>query len=325
MTGVSLTPVPERLVRIDDEVADAIAANRAVVALESTIFSHLGLPSPANAHALARCLTAIRVHGAVPAITAVLDGVPRVGIAEREHERILGAAHKMSEREIAVAIAQRWRFGATTVSAALCLASRAGIAVFATGGIGGVHRGAQDSGDISADLGAIARYPVVTVCAGAKSFLDLPRTLEHLETLSVPVIGFCTGEFPAFTVRSSGLRLAIRVDSVAELADLAYAQRVLGSTGVLVAVPVPEAQALAGAAGDAALESALEAAGHAGIRGPAVTPFVLAHIAEATGGDAVTANLALAENNAAVAAQLAVALHHQDLGHQNLGHQESPR
>ena len=198
--------VPPLSVRIDDEVADALSANRAVVALESTIFSHLGLPSPANAQALAGCLGAIRGHGAVPAITAILDGVPRVGIAEHEHERILGAARKMSEREIAAAIAQRWAFGATTVSAALCLAARAGIGVFATGGIGGVHRGAQDSGDISADLGAIARYPVVTVCAGAKSFLDLPRTLEHLEMLSVPVIGFGTAEFPAFTMRSSATR-----------------------------------------------------------------------------------------------------------------------
>ena len=301
---------------MDDEVADAIASKRAVVALESTIFSHLGLPSPANAQALAGCLTAIRMQGAVPAITAILDGVARVGIAEREHERILGAAHKMSEREIATAIAQRWPFGATTVSAALCLAARAGIRVFATGGIGGVHRGAQESGDISADLGAIARYPIVTVCAGAKSFLDLARTLEYLETLSVPVVGFGTDEFPAFTMRSSGLRLAIRVDSIAELADLANAQRALGSTGVLVTVPVPEAHALAAAVGEAALDRALEAADQAGIRGPAVTPFVLAHIAEATGGDAVAANLALAANNAAVGAQLAVALSEQGLGHQ---------
>lgn len=303
--------VPSPSVRIADEVADALAANRAVVALESTIFSHLGLPSPSNAQALAGCLSAIRVHGAVPAITAVLDGVPRVGIAEHEHERILGAARKMSEREVAVAIAQRWPFGATTVSAALTLAARVGIRVFATGGIGGVHRGAHESGDISADLGAIARYPLVTVCAGAKSFLDLQRTLEHLETLSVPVVGFGTDEFPAFTMRSSGLRLAVRVDSIAELADLADAQRALGDTGVLVTVPVPAVEALDSDVGEAALDRALDAAERAGIRGPAVTPFVLAHIADATGGDAVRANLALAANNAAVAAQLAVALAHR--------------
>jgi len=300
--------VPSPSIRIDGEVADAIAANRAAVALESTIFSHLGLPSPANAQALDGCLAAIREHGAVPAITAVLDGVARVGIDQHEHERILGAANKMSEREIAPAVAQRWPFGATTVSAALCLAARAGIRVFSTGGIGGVHRGAQTSGDISADLGAIARYPMVTVCAGAKSFLDLPRTLEYLETLSVPVVGFGTDEFPAFTMRSSGLPIAARVDSIAELTDLVNAQRALGSSGVLVTVPLPEAQALDAGVGHAALDRALEAAEHEGIRGPAVTPFVLAHIAEATGGDAVAANLALAANNASVAAQLAVAL-----------------
>jgi pseudouridine-5'-phosphate glycosidase len=300
--------VPAPVVRIADEVADALGANRAVVALESTIFSHLGLPSPSNERALDDCIAAIRGHGAVPAVTAVLDGVARVGIDVREHERILGAARKMSEREIAAALAQRWVFGATTVSAALCLAARAGIRVFATGGIGGVHRGAHESGDISADLGAIARYPLVTVCAGAKSFLDLPRTLEHLETLSVPVVGFGTDEFPAFTMRTSGLRVATRVDSTAELADLVDAQRALGSTGVLVTVPVPQEHALDADVGKAALEGALEAAERAGIRGPAVTPFVLAQIAEATGGDAVAANLALAANNAAVAAQLAVAL-----------------
>ena len=300
--------MPPPSIRIDDEVADAIGTNRAVVALESTIFSNLGLPSPSNATALAGCLRAIRAHGAVPAITAILDGVARVGIAEHEHERILGAAHKMSEREIALALAQRWPFGASTVSAALCLAAHAGIGVFSTGGIGGVHRGAQISGDISSDLGALARYPLVTVCAGAKSFLDLSRTLEHLETLSVPVIGFGTDEFPAFTVRSSGLPVAARVDSIAELADLAHAQRSLGTGGVLVTVPIPEAQALDADVGRDALDRALEAAERAGIRGPAVTPFVLAHIAEGTGGDAVAANLALAANNADVAAQLAVAL-----------------
>jgi len=296
------------VVRIDDEVAAALDAQQAVVALESTIFSHLGLPNPANATALAGCIAAIRDNGAVPAITAVLDGIPRVGIAEEEHRRILGPAHKMSEREIAVAIAQHWAFGATTVSAALCLAAHVGIRVFATGGIGGVHRGAQITGDISADLGAIARHQLVTVCAGAKSFLDLARTLEYLETLSVPVVGFGTDEFPAFTMRSSGLPVSTRVDTITELAALVNAQRALASSGVLVTVPIPEAQALADDVGHDALDRALAAAEREGLRGPAVTPFVLAHIAETTGGDAVAANLALAMNNAAVAAQLAVAI-----------------
>jgi pseudouridine-5'-phosphate glycosidase len=300
--------VPTPRVLVDGAVETALAADGAVVALESTIFSNLGLPSPANATALANCLDTIRSHGAVAAITAVLDGVPRVGLRAEEHERILGAAQKMSEREIAIAIAQRWPFGATTVSATVCLAARVGIRVFSTGGIGGVHRDVHLTGDVSADLGAIARHPVVTVCAGAKSFLDLPRTLEHLEMLSVPVIGFGTDEFPAFTMRTSGLPLATRTDSIDELADIARAHHALGGGGMLVVVPVPEAAALDAGEGQAALERALAAAEREGIRGPAVTPFVLAHVADATHGDAVAANLALAANNASVAARLAVAL-----------------
>ncbi|MFM8264625.1 MAG: pseudouridine-5'-phosphate glycosidase, partial [Acidimicrobiia bacterium] len=179
---------PDQL-RIAAEVADALTARRAVVALESTIFSNLGLPSPANREALDRCIAAVRSHGAVPAVTAVIDGVARVGLEVAEHERILGPARKVAERDLAIAIAERWEVGATTVSASLALAALAGISVFATGGIGGVHRGAELHGDVSADLSALARHPVVTVSAGAKSFLDLPRTLEMLETLGVPVVG----------------------------------------------------------------------------------------------------------------------------------------
>ncbi|MGA1261581.1 MAG: pseudouridine-5'-phosphate glycosidase, partial [Ilumatobacteraceae bacterium] len=175
-------------IRVSPEVADALADQRAVVALESTIFSNLGLPSPANREALTRCIAAVRAAGAVPAVTAVLDGVARVGLVDHEHDRILGAARKVAERDLAVAIGESWQFGATTVSASLALAARVGVQVFATGGIGGVHRGAELHGDVSADLPALARHSVVTVSAGAKSFLDLPRTLEMLETLSVPVI-----------------------------------------------------------------------------------------------------------------------------------------
>ena len=200
--------------RIDPRVADALGTRRAVVALESTIFSHLGLPSPSNAEALHGCLAAIRDHGATPAITAVIDGVERVGLADKEHPLILGPARKAAERDLSVAVGQRWAVGATTVSASVALAARAGVKVFATGGIGGVHRGAEETGDISADLGAIARHPVVTVSAGAKAFLDLPRTLEHLEMLGVPVIGFECDEFPAFTVRSSGLPLERTVNEI---------------------------------------------------------------------------------------------------------------
>ena len=183
-------------IRISDEVGTALSQHKPVVALESTIFSHLGLPSPANFEALTRCTAALRSHGVVPAITAVLDGVARVGIDESEWPLILGPAKKVGERELATAMAAKWPVGATTVSSSLLLAARAGIRVFSTGGIGGVHRGAENSGDISSDLGAIAEHHVVTVCAGAKSFLDLPRTLEYLETLSVPVLGLGCDFFP---------------------------------------------------------------------------------------------------------------------------------
>lgn len=295
--------------RVSDEVSEALAKGKAVVALETTIFSNLGLPSPKNAEALDRCLGAIRGEGAIPAITAVLDGVARVGLDPSEHTRILGAARKIGEREIALAIAQGWEFGATTVSASLLLAARAGIKVFATGGIGGVHRGVSEHGDISADLGALASHPVVTVCAGAKSFLDLPRTLEHLETIGVPVVGVACDEFPAFTVHSSGLPIPARVDDVAELARFASAHWALGRTGgILTCVPVPIADSLDKSLVDRVIDESLRAASDAGVEGPAVTPFVLARIAEATGFASVGANLSLAENNARIAAELAVQL-----------------
>ena len=293
--------------QVSPEVADALRTQRAVVALESTIFSNLGLPSPANGEALQRCVAAIRSHGAVPAITAVLDGIARVGIAEGEHERILGAARKVAERDLAIAIGERWAFGATTVSASLALAARAGIRVFATGGIGGVHRGAELHGDVSADLPALARHPVVTVSAGAKSFLDLPRTVEMLETLGVPVVGYACNEFPAFTVQSSGIPLIHRVDDVGLLARIAHTRLQFGG-GMLVCTPVPTADALDADVMSASIERALRAAANRGISGPGVTPVVLAEIASDTSGVAVRANLALAENNARLAAALAVDL-----------------
>ena len=292
---------------VSPEVADALRTQRAVVALESTIFSNLGLPSPANGEALQRCVAAIRSHGAVPAITAVLNGIARVGIAESEHERILGAARKVAERDLAIAIGERWAFGATTVSASLALAARAGIRVFATGGIGGVHRGAELHGDVSADLPALARHPVVTVSAGAKSFLDLPRTVEMLETLGVPVVGYACSEFPAFTVQSSGIPLIHRVDDVGLLARIAHTRLQFGG-GMLVCTPVPTADALDADVMSASIERALRAAANRGISGPGVTPVVLAEIASDTSGVAVRANLALAENNARLAAALAVDL-----------------
>ena len=295
--------------RVSDEVAAALAAGRPVVALESTIFSNLGLPSPANREALDRCVGAVRAGGAVPAVTAVLDGVARVGLTADEHDRILGSARKVAARDVPVAVAQRWALGATTVSASLLLAARAGIAVFATGGIGGVHRGVEVTGDVSADLDAIAGWPVVTVCAGAKVFLDLARTLEHLETAGVPVLGWRTDELPAFTVRSSGLPVPHRVDAAAEVAAVVRADVALGRVGgVLVTVPIPDDDALPRADVEAALASALADAERDGLSGAAITPFVLGRIAAATDGRSVPANLALAEHNAAVAAEIAVAL-----------------
>jgi pseudouridylate synthase len=296
-------------IRISDEVGTALSQHKPVVALESTIFSHLGLPSPANFEALTRCTAALRSHGVVPAITAVLDGVARVGIDETEWPLILGPAKKVGERELATAMAAKWPVGATTVSSSLLLAARAGIRVFSTGGIGGVHRGAENSGDISSDLGAIAEHHVVTVCAGAKSFLDLPRTLEYLETLSVPVLGLGCDFFPEFTVEHGDLKIPARVETIKELAEIVRANDALGRNGgILACVPVPKKDSLLKSFMDDITATALKDASKQGITGAAVTPFVLKFIANATQDASVKANLSLAENNALTAAQLAVEL-----------------
>lgn len=302
---MSLRIVPSR------EVASARDGGRPVVALESTIFSNLGLPTPANAEALERCLNAIREAHCVPAVTAILDGVVRLGIEESEHDRVLGAARKVAERDIAVAVAQQWEFGATTVSAAVAIAAAGGVSVFATGGIGGVHRGAEMTGDVSADLDAIAGHPVITVSAGAKAFLDLARTLEYFETAGVPVLGWQHDWFPAFYTRSSGLRVPHRVESAKEVARV-HAHRVRESSGLLLTVPIPSESELDAGHLNAVLDQALRDCESAGIRGAAVTPFVLGRIAEVTEGKSVPANLALAENNARVAAEVATALANND-------------
>jgi pseudouridylate synthase len=294
-------------VLVSSEVADAQRDGRPVVALESTIFSNLGLPSPNNAEALDRCLAAVRGAGAVPAVTAVLDGVARLGLELQHHERILGAARKAAERDLPVACAQRWAFGATTVSASLAIAHAGCVEVFATGGIGGVHRGAELTGDVSADLDAIANHPVITVSAGAKAFLDLARTLEYFETYGVPVLGWQHDWFPAFYTRSSGRRVAHRVETADEVASI-HRLRTRPDNGLLVAVPIPEADALDASVLDGVLEQALTDADAAGISGAAVTPFVLGRIGDATAGRSIPANLALAENNARVAGQIAAAL-----------------
>jgi pseudouridylate synthase len=289
------------------DVRHALDDGRPVVALESTIFSHLGLPSPYNREALDRCLAAVRAGGAIPAVTAVLDGVVRLGLSDDEHERILGPARKAAERDVAVAIGQRWDVGATTVSASVAIAAAAGVRVFATGGIGGVHRGAEVTGDISADLDAIASHPVITVSAGAKAFLDLPRTLEFLETAGVPVLGWQHDWFPAFYTRSSGLPVPYRVADAEEVARI-FVARSRSQSGMLLTVPVPERDELDADQLDAVLADALADSERSGIVGAAVTPFVLGRIATATEGRSVPANLALAENNAAVAAQVAAAV-----------------
>ncbi|MCP4966283.1 MAG: pseudouridine-5'-phosphate glycosidase [bacterium] len=294
--------------KISNEVREAFESGRPVVGLESTIYSHLGLPSPANQEAIDRSTAAIRNHGAVPAITAILDGVPCIGLEEAEHERILGPARKTAERDISAAIAQKWSVGATTVSASLALCAAAGIPVFATGGIGGVHLGSETSGDISADLGTIALHPVLTVCAGAKAFLDIPKTVEFLETESVPVLAYQTDEFPMFYARSSGVAAPNRAETPAEVAAI-LAQRIeWDQGGVLLAVPVPEADAIPTREIMDAIDTALARARN--MHGAAITPFVLEQIAKITGGRSVPANLALAENNASVAAEVAVALTH---------------
>ncbi len=276
--------------------------------MESTIFSNLGLPSPANTEALARCNAAIRAGGAEPALTAVLNGAAVVGVEEAFYDQICGPARKVAERDIAVAVAQGWSYGATTVSASVALAAAARLRVFATGGLGGVHRDVGESMDVSADLKALSVHQVITVASGAKVFLDLARTLEFLETSSVPVLGFQTDEFPAFYARSSGLPVPHRVDSAEEIAAIARAHWDLGGGGVLVVNPVPEDAAIESDVLEEAVDSALGAASDQNVTGPAITPLVLAEISRLTDGASIATNLALAESNASVAASIAVAL-----------------
>ncbi len=292
-----------------DEVADALSDGQPVVALESTIFSSLGLPAPSNRECLDRCNAAVRAGGGVPALTAVIDGVGRIGIEESEIDRVLGAVTKVAARDLPAAIGTRLKAGVTTVSASVTLAARAGVEVFATGGIGGVHRGSEFSGDVSHDLTALSRHRVVTVSAGAKAFLDLARTLEYLETLGVPVVGWKTDQFPAFYTRDSGLSVTCRADDPATVARMLRSAAELGHPGgILVTNPIPVADELDPDAIGDALEAGLDEVARLGLTGPAVTPVVLGAIAAATDGLSIPANLALAESNASVAAEIATAL-----------------
>ena len=293
--------------RLTAEVRAALDARRPVVALETSVFAQ-GLPIPNNRDAARRMMAAVAEHGAIAALVAVIDGVPTLGLTGAELERFLAreGISKVSARDLGVTIATG-RSGATTVAATLALIAGTSIGVFATGGIGGVHR--ENALDESADLGELARTPAVVVCAGAKAILDLPATLERLETLGVPVLGYRTREFPAFFCQSSGLPLSASVESVAEVRDIVRAHRGLGRRqAVLVVQPPPAEHALPPDLVEEAVGHAIAAARAAGIRGAAVTPFLLAAMERATGGRSLTANLALLEANAGLAAQIATAL-----------------
>ncbi len=299
---------------LSPEVAEALGRGRPVVALESTIISH-GMPYPRNVETALRVEATVREKGAVPATVAVLGGRLKAGLATAQIEALgrpgegpAGSAGvaKVSRRDLPRVVSSKGD-GATTVAATMIIAAMAGIRVFATGGIGGVHRGAERSWDVSADLEELARTEVAVVCAGAKSILDLPKTLEYLETEGVPVIGFGTDEFPAFYTSRSGLRLVERADSPAAIASLLKVKWDLGlGGGVVVANPVPEEHSMDASAIGAAIEGALEAAATAGIKGKDVTPFLLAKVKELTGGESLEANIALVLSNAGLAARIAV-------------------
>ena len=302
-------PADDPLIRFHPEVREALRAGSAVVALESTITTH-GLPRPDNLAAARAAEEAVRAAGAVPATIATHDGCIRIGLSDAELEDLAAARDipKVSRQNLAGVLAgSGW--GGTTVSATMIAARRAGIAVFATGGIGGVHRGGESSLDISADLGELGRTPVTVVCAGPKSILDVGRTLEALETLGVPVVAWNSDDVAGFYSRSSGYRAPLRVDDAAAAARLIEKQRLLGlDTGVLITVPLPIEIALPADEVAAAVAQAEEEASRAGIHGPAATPFVLGRVAAITQGRSVTANLAIIEQDANVAGRIAVAL-----------------
>jgi len=294
---------------INPEVAAALKAGKAVVALESTIISH-GMPYPRNVETARNVEKIIRDHGAVPATIAILKGRMKVGLSPDEIE-YLGKSHdviKCSRRDLPFILAKGLD-GATTVAATMILAAMAGIRVFATGGIGGVHRGAQTSFDISADLQELAHTNVAVICAGAKSILDIGLTLEYLETFGVPVVGFKTNEMPAFYTSKSGFSVNYRVDSAAELAQAMKIIWDLGlNGGLVVANPIPAQYEMDSATINTAIEEALKQAEAEGVKGKDTTPYLLAKVKELTGGDSLESNIQLVYNNARLGAELAVEL-----------------
>jgi pseudouridylate synthase len=282
---------------LSDEVRTALGEHRPVVALESTVIAH-GLPYPTNLEVAQAMEETIRSEGATPATIGIHDGKIIIGLNAGEIE-YLGTKKdivKVSRRDLAVTLATG-RWGATTVAGTMLCASMVGLRFFATGGIGGVHRGAETTMDISADLTELSRTPMLVVCAGAKSILDLGLTLEYLETQGVPVIGWQTDDFPAFYVRHSGRPLSFRADDVATVAAFARIQWECGLYGIVVGCPIPEQYAMPPAQLEVVTQEALELATANDIRGSAVTPFLLAHVAQATGGESVEANKALLINN----------------------------
>jgi len=299
MTMISYSPA----------VSAALKEGKPVVALESTIITH-GMPWPQNVETARQVEAAVRSEGAEPATIVVLDGVIHAGLDDATLDSVGRAKGflKLSRADLAYAVAAG-KNGSTTVAATMIAADRAGIRVFATGGIGGVHRGAERTYDISADLQELARTAVCVVCAGAKAILDLPKTLETLETLGVPVVGYGTDEFPAFWSRRSGLAAPLRLDTPQAIAALVNARRALAlDGGVLVGNPIPLSDEIAANEINPAIEAAIDEADALGISGKALTPFLLSRMLELTQGRSLTANVALVENNARLAARIAAAL-----------------
>ena len=292
---------------ISPEVAEALNSGKPVVALESTIISH-GMPYPRNVETALLVEQTIRENGAVPATIAIIGGRLKAGLSKDEIEYLGKSGRnvaKTSRRDVAALVARK-ADGATTVTTTMMIAHMAGISIFATGGIGGVHRGAEVTMDISADLEELGNTPVMVVCAGAKSILDLGLTLEYLETKGVPVIGYGTDELPAFYTRHSGFGVDYRADSPEELAAMFKAQRDLGlKGGMLVTNPIPEEYSMDKAVIDAAIDQAIKEASEKGIKGKETTPFLLAKVVELTGGDSLDSNIALVLNNARLAAKTA--------------------
>lgn len=298
------------LLAISPEVQAALDAGGPVVALESTIITH-GMPFPQNHETALAVEQVVRDNGAIPATIAIMDGKLRVGMAGAELEQLAKtglAAAKASRRDMAAILVRKLTAG-TTVATTMQIAAMAGIRIFATGGIGGVHRGAESTFDISADLTELSQTPVAVVCAGAKSILDIPKTLEVLETNGVPVIGYGTDAFPAFFARESGYGVDYRLDTPEDVAALIATQGQLGMPGgVLVANPIPEADALDAGEINARIASAIADAEAQGVTRKNLTPYLLNRIFELTGGKSLVANIALVKNNAAVAARIAAAL-----------------